>query len=211
VAGGPVVNPFLAPLFIAFVDMLLCLLIHVLLLVNPAQTHNVDMHVVALASIDWDVEHYDADVDIWLVTPSGVPVFYAAGNRQVGCATLDMDNKGWVDSNLPPGQSQTAILRAKEVVAMRCIEPGHYVLGVNLFTYHDHYEGRPEKKLGVKVHVEVEHMDPVTTTVLARDVTLDRVSDTINVVAFDVDREGNITLSPDVPLKLVTEYRPPPK
>ena len=43
----------------------------------------------------------------------------------------------------------------------------------------------------------------------ARDVVLDRVGETINVVSFDMDREGKITLA-DPPLELITsDYRGP--
>ena len=40
----------------------------------------------------------DDDVDLWVQNPSGKPVFY--GSRDVGCAKLDTDNRGFMDGHV---------------------------------------------------------------------------------------------------------------
>src|SRR5271165_1387817 len=78
------------------------------------------MKALYLLTIEWDVG-IDADADIHLMPPRGKPVFYAS--RQVGCATLDRDNRGFLDSivELPDG-SKTKVMTNKETIAIRCIE-----------------------------------------------------------------------------------------
>ena len=43
---------------------------------------------------------------------------------------------------------------------------------------------------GVKVHVEIVQVNPKVHVVFAKDVTLDRVGQTINVESFDLSRQG---------------------
>ena len=56
---------------------------------------------------------------------------------------------------------------------------------------------------GVKVHVEIVAVNPTVHLVYSKDVTLDRVGQTINVESFDLSREGKIALA-EPPLELVT-------
>jgi len=149
-------------------------------------------------------------VDIWLVPPNRKPVFYAS--RDVGCARLDSDNRGFMDAiiTLADG-SKTKIESDKETIQLRCIEPGRYDLGANLYAYREKglsVEGRDH--LGLKVHVEIVGLNPSVRTLFARDVTLDRVHQTINVTSFDLSREGALTLA-EAPLEPVTAraYRMP--
>jgi PilZ domain len=50
-----------------------------------------------LMSAEWNVD-LDAEVDIWVVPPNKKPVFY--GSRDVGCAQLDNDNRGFMVADL---------------------------------------------------------------------------------------------------------------
>jgi hypothetical protein len=86
-----------------------------------------------LLSAEWNV-NIDADVDIWMIPPTKKPVFY--GSRDVGCARLDSDNRGFMDDvvTLADG-SKVKVDSDKETISLRCIEPGRYDLGVNLYAY----------------------------------------------------------------------------
>ena len=133
----------------------------------------------------------DADVDIHMVPPSQRPVFY--GSRDVGCATLDRDNRGFLDSviTLADG-SQTKVESDKETIAIRCVEPGHYDLAANLYEYREKHLSEPGRRdLGLKVHVEILELNPAGARARSRkDMTLDRSEQTINWASFDMDRDG---------------------
>ena len=156
-----------------------------------------------LMSAEWSVD-LDADVDIWLIPPSNKPVFY--GSRDVGCARLDSDNRGFIDEQIALADgSKVKVDSDKETISLRCIEPGRYDLGVNLYAFRQ--DGAPESGAlhgpGIKVHVEIVQVNPKLRVVFAKDVTLDRVGQTINVESFDLSRQGEIALT-EPPLELVT-------
>jgi hypothetical protein len=131
-------------------------------------------------------------------------VFY--GSRAVGCATLDSDNRGFIDSIITLADGSEANVESdKETTALRCIEPGHYDIGVNLYAYRiDSINQVDRRDLGLKVHVEIVSLNPDVRTVFSKDFTLDRVGQTINAVSFDINQQGAIALL-DPPLTPVTD------
>ena len=187
----------LAALFLAFVDMLTCALIYALAAIMPthANTDGVKPKAEYLSQADWDVKR-DVDIDLWLVGPTRKPTFY--GSRQVGCADLDRDSLGFNTSHV--ALSDGSVIQSKsnmETISLRCIEPGHYDVGINLFSYHSD-AGSP-----IAVHVELTGLNPNIRTVWAGDFTLTRPGQTINAVSFDMAQDGTITLVP-VPLESIT-------
>ncbi|MBV8473328.1 MAG: hypothetical protein JO107_10540 [Hyphomicrobiales bacterium] len=190
-----------SPVWIGLCDMALAVLAIVIVAVNPPQTkaNGVQEKAEYLLSLEWDVSH-DADVDIHLMPPSRKPVFYAS--RDVGCATLDRDNRGFIDSiiTLADG-SQTQVDSNKETIALRCVEPGHYDLGANL--YADHDSAIDHRAIGLKIHAEILGLNPSVRVVFAKDFVLDYVGQTVNWASFDMARNGQITLG-DPPLAPIT-------
>jgi hypothetical protein len=190
-------------IWIGLADLLLCVLSVVIVAVapkEPAQS-GVPEKAEYLMSAEWSVD-LDADVDIWMVPPSKKPVFY--GSRDVGCARLDSDNRGFVDEwiTLADG-TKVKVESDKETISVRCIEPGRYDLAVNLYAFRKDGVTKSGAAPGVKVHVEIVAVNPKVHVVFAKDVTLDRVGQTINVESFDLSRRGEIALT-EPPLELVT-------
>jgi hypothetical protein len=193
-----------SPIWIGLADLLLCMLSVTIVQANPKAPREAGVKEKAeyLASIEWDV-NIDADADIHMKGPSGKPVFYAA--REVGCATLDRDNRGFLDSIITIGDgSQTKVDSDKETIAIRCIEPGHYDLAANLYAYRVNGASRTAaRSLRLKVHAEIVKLNPTITVVFSRDILLDRVGQTTNWASFDMNRAGEITLV-DPPLQPIT-------
>jgi hypothetical protein len=192
-------------IWIGLADLLLCVLSVVIVAVapkTPAQA-GVPEKAEYLLSAEWSVD-IDADVDIWLIPPSKRPVFY--GSRDVGCAKLDSDYRGFIDEWITLAEgSKVKVDAAKEIISLRCIEPGRYDLGVNLYAFREDGMARAGTLLqgGVKVHVEIIAVNPNVRVLYAKDVTLDRVGQTINVESFDLSRERGLSLA-EPPLELVT-------
>ena len=192
-------------IWVGLADLLLCVLSVVIVAVapkSPAQS-GVEMKALYLLTIEWDVG-IDADADIHLMPPRGKPVFYAS--REVGCATLDRDNRGFLDSivELLDG-SKTKVMTNKETIAIRCIEPGRYDLAANLYAYRaDNFNQTDERFLALKVHAEIIGLNPAVKLLFARDVTLDRIGQTENVASFDMAQDGTIAFV-DPPLAPVTD------
>ena len=193
-----------SPIWIGLADLLLCMLSVTIVAAHPKSEHEggVKQKAEYLASIEWNVD-IDADADIHMMPPSKKPVFYAS--RDVGCATLDRDNRGFIDSiiTLADG-SQTKVESDKETIAIRCIEPGRYDLAANLYAYRkDNVNQTESTSLGLKVHVEIVKLNPEVQVAYSRDIVLDRVGQTVNWASFDMDRTGAITLV-DPPLEPIT-------
>jgi hypothetical protein len=193
-----------SPIWIGLADLLLCILSVTIVAAHPKSEHEGGVKEKAeyLASIEWDV-NVDADADIHMLPPSKRPVFY--GSRDVGCATLDRDNRGFIDSiiTLADG-SQTKVESDKETIAIRCIEPGHYDLAANFYAYRKDGVSQTEaNNLGLKIHVEIVKLNPEVKVAYTRDIVLDRVGQTVNWASFDMNRAGAITLV-DPPLEPIT-------
>ena len=192
-----------SPVWIGLCDMALAVLAVVVVAVNPPQqARGVEMKAEMLATIEWDV-NTDADVDIHMMSPSHKPVFY--GSRDVGCATLDRDSRGFLDNLIALADgSQTKVQSDKETIAIRCLEPGHYDLAANLYAYRVNSIDQVDRKdLGLKVHVEILGLNPSVRVLFAKEIALDRVGETVNWASFDMDRSGHVTLV-DPPLTPIT-------
>ena len=196
----------LTTLFVGACDMFLCVLAVVIVAVSPkAESKGAPMQARILITTEWDVHTYDGDVDQWTIPPSRKAVFF--GNHQDGCVTLDMDNRGWLDSHQKLADGTVIELkRAKETTALRCFAPGRYDVGVNLYSWRAQH-GQSQEQPNVPARVEITALEPSTHLIFAKDVVLPVESATINVVSFDLDAEGHVTLA-DPPLEPVTSGRP---
>jgi hypothetical protein len=188
-----------SPIWIGLADLLLCILSVVIVAVAPtkAKVDGVKPKAEFLITADWKVE-LDSDVDLWVIGPDKKPTFY--GSRQVGCASLDRDSLGFSTSmiTLADGSNVRADSN-KETTTLRCIEPGHWDVGVNLYSDRELAKGAQS----IPVRVEITGLNPEVTTLFAKDVALDHVGQTINVVSFDLTPDGKIALV-DPPLEPIT-------
>jgi len=193
-----------SPIWIGLADLMLCVVSVVITAVAPvkSKTNGVEMKALYLLTLEWDTG-IDADVDIHMLPPRGEPTFYRS--RDVGCATLDRDNRGFMDTmiKLPDGSS-TKVMSNKETIAIRCVEPGRYDVAANLYAYRINNRLQGERHdLGLKVHAEIVRLNPEVEPVFAKDVTLDWIGETINVASFDMGHDASISLV-DPPLEPIT-------
>ena len=197
----------LAGVFIAFCDLLMCFLVVVVTMVavrRPDMAKGPELKAEYLITAEWSVD-VDADVDLWIVGPSGRPVFYAS--REVDCLHLDRDSRGFLDNWLTLADGRLVkSASAKETVTMRCVAPGRYDVAVHLYSYRTDTSAIPAtlKDLALPVRVEIVKLNPNLSTSFTADARLDRRWQTVNVVSFDLDAEGGITLA-DPPLAPITD------
>lgn len=171
-----------AAVWIALADLLLAILAVVIVAVNPVSSKGkADIQGLYMITATWSVKS-DSDVDLHMKTPAGL-VYYA--KKQLGCSTLDLDNRGFVSSHPTLADGTTSILKeSKEMIQIRCIESGRYDVAAALFTGDS----------PVDVHVEVTSLKD-GALLSQRDVTLKQVRDVINTMSFNIDEQGNLTLT----------------
>ena len=188
-------------IWIGLCDLLLCVLSVVIVAVAPTKAKVDGVRPVAwfLITAEWAVQ-WDSDVDLWVIPPEGRPVFY--GSRQVGCTDLDHDDLGNTTSQVTLADGSVVHAKShKETTSIRCLVPGHYDVGVNLYSDREIPAGRATS---IPVHVEVTGINPQVTTLFSGDVALEHRGQTINVVSFDLTADGKITLT-GTPLAPVTD------
>ena len=153
-----------SPMWIGLADLLLCILSVVIVAVAPtkAKVDGVKPKAEFLITADWPVA-LDSDVDLWLVGPDKKPVFY--GSREAGCASLDRDSLGFSTSQITLADGSTAQSESnKETATIRCIAPGHYDIGVNLYSDRELAKGAQS----IPVRVEITGLNPQVTTLFAK-------------------------------------------
>lgn len=199
----------MSTIFIAATDMFLCVLAVVIVAVNPPTPIHagVEMKAEYLIRASWPVKDYDADIDLYLATPHSERVYFS--NRQVGCTTLDTDNKGWNDSLIPQSDGSYAVSSvAVETIAIRCLDAGHYDAAVNFFGYASHANEIPTRpgKRAIPVHVWIEKVNPKDEIVFQADLILNSENprESINFASFDLGRDGVATFVAP-PLMLVPQ------
>src|SRR6202789_1959371 len=189
-----------SPMWIGLADLLLCILSVIIVAVAPtkAKVDGVKPKAEFLITADWPVA-LDSDVDLWVVGAEKKPVFYGA--REAGCASLDRDSLGYSTSQITLADGSMAQSESnKETATIRCIAPGHYDIGVNL--YSDRELAKCAKEMPERV--EITRLNPQVTTLSAKDVVLDQVGQTINFVSFELSPDGQITLV-EPPLEPITD------
>jgi hypothetical protein len=195
-----------SPVWIGLADLLLCVVSVVIVAVNPPTPKAKGVETKAEYLITAESSPLiDADPDIHVMPPSKHPVFY--GSRDIGCAKLDGDPRGFMDNRIRLADGSYAMVETeKETVSLRCIEPGHYDVAENLYDYREGglSVGDKRRDLGLKVHLEIVALNPEVHVLFAKDVILDWIGQTINVVSFDMGRGGSITLV-DPPLEPITK------
>ena len=188
-----------SPMWIGLADLMLCILSVVIVAVAPtkAKVDGVKPKAEFLITADWKVA-LDSDVDLWIVDPEKKPIFYGA--REAGCVSLDRDSLGRSTAEITLADGSVAQSESnKETATIRCIAPGHYDVGVNLYSDRELAKGATS----IPVRVEITGLNPQVTTLFAKDVALDQVRQTINVASFDLSPDGKIALV-DPPLEPLT-------
>jgi hypothetical protein len=202
--------------WVGLADLLLCVLSVVIVAVAPStKAKGPERKAEFPISADWSVDT-DADVDLWVRSPSGSRVFYQA--RQAACASLDRDSRGFIDSRIRLADgSVVKVASEKETITLSCIEPGRWDVAVNLYAYRgkaasdgSYSQARPgdyAKNLALPVHVEVLRLNPALKVEWSGDVALERVKQTINVASFELKADGTLELV-EPPITPIDEGEP---
>lgn len=166
-------------------------------LINPSKSEkNVEMKAEFVIVVTWPQE-LDDDVDVYLEDPQGHLVAFM--RREDGLMHLDRDDLGSRNDfiNTPAGRIEYP--QNREIVTIRGIVPGEYVLNVHMYT---------KKSVGVStpVTVLVDKINPYGTVVV-KTVELGNAGDEKTICRFVVDKEGKVT---DVTylFKKLTQARP---
>lgn len=193
--------------------MFLCLLCVVMAAVAPpTKAKGPERSAFFIVTADWS-QLENADVDLWSRSPDGALVYFKT--RQAGCASLDRDSRGFIDSHIKLADgSEVKVSSYKETISIACIAPGQWDVAVNLFAYHGKTDASgvyietsaEDAARGVElpVHVEVLRINPALKVEWSGDIVLNHARETRNVVSFNLAPDGSLKLV-DTPVTPIDE------
>ena len=173
--------------FVPFTDMLLNVLMGFsimvfisLALIRPeVKTGNVSLKAEYLITVSWPDNNPD-DVDTYVQDPADNVIWYR--HMEGGFLALERDDRGNFKDTLVVDGKRIVNPLNQEIVTMRSIVPGEYV--VNVFLYLD---ATPDP---VPVTVRVERLNPTVQIVYNGTVTLDHRGDEKTAIRFTLDKDG---------------------
>ena len=124
---------------LAFVDLLFnllvgftCLFVIAFLLINPiAKNGVVDPPIKLMVEMTWDDES-SADIDLYVMEPDRVPVFYA--NKENGYITLKRDDLGLISDKYEVNGKRVTVKRNYEIITLTDLPDGDYVINIHHFS-----------------------------------------------------------------------------
>ncbi len=163
------------------------------LLINPiARSGAVDPKAEFLITLTWPDGRRE-DVDLYVEDPGGNLVWFRS--REVGLMHLDRDDLGMRNDVIEIAGRQVLNPLNQEIVTIRGIMAGEYVVNVHLYRAID---GEP-----VPVSVKVEKLNPKVELVFYGQLTLSEQGDERTAARFSVAADGRVRDVNQLPKRLV--------
>jgi len=169
----------------------------------PTQEQAVEPKAEYIVEMTWPDGSLD-DIDLWMMLPDGRRVGF--NGKDAGLATLDRDDRGAFGDVFFDGPERKLIRINREVMAVRGLAPGRYVVNVHFYgDFSEEMVGFADewKWPDIPVTVKLTRLNPRVSEVGSREVTLFAPGQQATAFAFDVDAQGAPTLHKDVDLPFV--------
>ncbi len=177
------------------------LVFSMVLMLHVQSKKNDDYHPKAefLVTLTWD-DARDVDLDLWLRPPDNPdkPVFYQ--NRETQNISLDRDSRGYITNRKQLEEGKVAVSANREIIAIRAIMPGDYIVGVSYYdgvdlVDHIHYPtGTPVDAAKIQARIQVDKVNPSVTSVFDKTVNFTFVKEVQAICAFHIADDGKITM-----------------
>lgn len=174
----------------------------------PPTTPNIKLKAELIIQLAWPDGSLD-DIDMWLQLPDGSKVMYLSKDK--GLAVLDRDDLGgFQDLTKSPDGEVKWIKLNRELITIRAIEPGRYVVALHVFSAKSEYEGvKSEAGLPFDAIVEMTKLNPQSELVVRETVRLTRGNERIAVFAFTLDDKGDVINIEKSPADVVIDLASP--
>ena len=174
-------DPFSVMLFKAL-QVVAFLFFLALLAISPdAKDGKIDSKAEFLITMDWPDNHPD-DLDLFVQDPAGNIVWYR--HREAGFMVLDRDDRGGANDFIIVNGKKLASPIREEIVTVRGIIPGEYVVNVSHF--------QATTGLPVAVNVKVQKLNPVAQVIYDNSVSVDHTGDEKTAARFSLDEAGKV-------------------
>ena len=201
VAREPEVDPFYDMLFNMLIAFVFCFIV-ALLAMNPTKSKAGDVpakaeYIITLSWPDLDPN----DIDTWVRNPAGEVVWFR--NREAGLMYLDRDDRGESNSSIIVNGKRVISPFRQEVVTIRGIVPGEYVVNAHYYESKDVDTSNPKSGQPVDVTLSVVKVNPRAEVVFNGQHRLAKRGDEATLVRFSVSADGSVGAINTLPAKLV--------
>ena len=146
---------------------------------------------------DW-TPGLSSDVDSWLMTPSGTPLFFR--KMVVGLVHLERDDTGDIkDTYIGADGTQLKVDKNGESIVFRGTEPGRFTLNIHLYDKRDKLEEIP-------VNVRVIKLNPSYQEIINKTIVLKVTGEEKTIVSFILNERGIIVQKDELPNLFVGKY-----
>lgn len=159
-------------------------------LINPPvpEKPGVEQKAEFLITLSWPAGNLD-DIDLHLLMPDGRMVNFIT--HQQGYAMLDADDTGINDSYTDHDGITHLVRGHQEVITVRAIVPGTYVVNVHVYRVtEDLYGVTSTPRLPYPVHVTLTKINPRVDVIGSADVVLSHIGEQKTAFAFTVTDSG---------------------
>jgi hypothetical protein len=157
-------------------------------------------NVEFMITVGWPYE-FDDDVDTYVIDPlNNITCF---NRREDGLMHLDRDDIGNMNDTITlPNGKKIEYKENREIVSIRGIMPGEYVVNVHCYS-------RKTTEKSIPVNVKLEKMNPYKL-VAFRDVVLIEAGSEETVFRFGIDKEGNVSYVTEGPKRSLIKKKGTP-
>lgn len=178
-SGGA--DPFTDLLFNMLLGFILLFFIAILFLKTAEDHGKIDIEAEYVITVTWPDFSPD-DIDTWIQDPQGEVIWYR--NKSSSIVHLDRDDRGMLNDRLKLGDSIVENPLNQEVVAIRGMLPGEYIVNLH---YYDSQTGNP-----VTASVKVARVNPVYTIAWYDTLTLNHKGEEKTALRFTLASDGSI-------------------
>ena len=145
---------------------------------NTKSKHDIEIKAEFIITVTWPSDQ-DCDVDTYVQDPNENLVFFKS--RESGLMHLDRDDLGYKNDSI---NNQLQYNENREVVTLRGISEGEYVVNVHMFNKRKVEQTTP-------VTVRLEKINPYKSIII-NTVELQNTSDEKTAFRFSLDKNGNV-------------------
>jgi hypothetical protein len=203
-AREPEVDPFYDMLFNMLIAFVFCFII-ALLAMNPKATKSGDIPAKAefIITLSWpDMD--PNDIDLWVQGPSGDIVWFR--NREADLMHLDRDDRGNASNTIMVNGKKVVNPLRQEVVTIRSIVPGEYVVNASYYDTKDIDTSDPRAGKPVEATLSIIKVNPKAEVIFYGQATLEARGKEVTMARFTVTNGGGADNINTIPKSLMSAY-----
>ena len=194
-------DPFSVMLFKAL-QVVAFLFFLALLAISPdAKEGKIDSKAEFIITLSWpDMD--PNDIDLWVQGPSGESVWFR--NREADLMHLDRDDRGNASNTITVNGKKVINPLRQEVVTIRSIVPGEYVVNANYYDTKDIDTSDPRAGKPVEATLSIIKVNPKAEVIFYGQATLEARGKEVTMARFSVTPTGGVDNINTIPKSLMS-------